>query len=328
MPEVVRLPVVPHRERISFSEWQLFKNNCQWRWFLDHLEGRKSDIDGPELMFGDCIHQTLERQLGPEPVIPEAPNLTVEEAKLFFSGMLAEGTERLQRMGLQKPFSPEEMLVSGHRIIEDISKLPLFQDATFVKNEHRLYQPMARRDGNLGFKGFIDVLFTRVNKRGQTVLYLADYKSCSWGWSYQKRTDKDVHAQPLLYKHFLCKELDLNPKLVKCGFILLKKKPKAGDLAVEYFDIGSSEARIKEALDSIQSDVTRMRSGLYARNRQSCSNRWGDRCPYLDTEHCVKYPDGITDIVRDLIAAPREGAAQGGHDVEEVPQEGLQVLGS
>lgn len=279
-------------------------------------------------MFGDCIHQTLERYIGPDPEIPYANRLTLEEAKEFFKVMLAEGVERLKKMGLQKPFDPDEMVISASRILEDIPKLPEFQGATFVKNEHRLLGRLERVDGGLDFKGFIDVLFTRVNRRGQTVLYLSDYKSCSWGWGRDKRTDDDVHAQALLYKHFLCKELGLDPKLVKCGFILLKKRPKAGELAVEYLEISSSEARRTRALESMQTDVTRMRSGRYLRNRQSCKNKWGDVCPYLDTEHCVQLPDGEHELLRDTTVAPREGAAQGGHIAETKEEVGLQLLGS
>jgi hypothetical protein len=75
------------------------------------------------------------------------------------------------------------------------------------------------------FKGFIDMVIKTKDKRGNTILYICDFKTCSWGWPVEKKQDRNLQYQILLYKHFLCKKFDLDPKFVRTAFVLLKRKP-------------------------------------------------------------------------------------------------------
>jgi hypothetical protein len=63
------------------------------------------------------------------------------------------------------------------------------------------------------FKGFIDIVFVKKLKR-KTVIYIADFKTCQWGWPAKKFQDIEVISQLLLYKHFFCKLTGADPRNV------------------------------------------------------------------------------------------------------------------
>ena len=54
--------------------------------------------------------------------------------------------------------------------------------------------------------------------------HILDWKSCSWGWDAQKRSEKLVTYQLTLYK-VLCKKHNIDPNDVETHFGLLKEQP-------------------------------------------------------------------------------------------------------
>ena len=108
--------------------------------------------------------------------------------------------------------------------------------------------------------------------------------------STEKKQDKLVHAQIMLYKHFFCKKHNIDPKNVRVAFLLMKRKPKKGEQPFEWFPISAGPVSVQRALDELNSDVTRMRecisTGVLGKNGEECVNKFGDTCPYFKTEHC------------------------------------------
>jgi len=280
-----------NRPHISFSEWQNFRSNCQNRWFLDYVEGMRLNDESIDLKFGTCIHKACEGIF--HPVLEERPSL--EQAIELFTAHFNTECEDLMTKGamnygpwhqkLHAGKHPLEMVEAGKRILEDLTKVPELQGATVIKIEYQVDDEFQRTDYPLRFKGFIDIIFTVKNKNNQTVLYICDFKTCKWGWSKDKKEDPNVTGQLLLYKHFVCKKLDVNPKMVRACFILLKKTPRPNDTTVELVQVNSSENQIRSIVAALQTDVTRMRLGAREKNRDNCVKPWGC-CPHYDTPAC------------------------------------------
>lgn len=237
--------------------------------------------------FGSAVHAGMEILYGTDGTVEKA----TEHALNMYD-------EALKTLDLSHPSDREE----AYRIRNSIPKFyadckvcPELQGITTLKSELRLNSPILRTDGlELNFKGFIDIVFVKELKV-KTVIYIADFKTCQWGWPAKKFQDIEVISQLLLYKHFFCKMLGTDPKNVSLAFILLKKKPKEGDLTVEVAKIGAGPKATEQALDYLQTTITGMHRYSYDMNFESCVRSWIDqdtkqersvKCPFVGTEMC------------------------------------------
>lgn len=257
------------------------------RWKLDYLDGHRQTNYGIHLDFGTAIHAGIE-------VYKTRKNpVTVEEAVEVFRWtfcLLYGENSQMYSEGDRKQ-DPNFFLEAGTNILRRFDECEELASAQVLYNEHELKVPIDRSDDiKIYFKGYIDMVIKTVDGRGTTVLYILDFKSCSWGWSREQREDSDKHAQVFLYKHFLCKKFNIDPKNVRCAFVLLKKRPRKGDTPVELFKVSAGPVSVQRALDSLNSDLTemnrRIQSGKFDLNTNECVNRYGQRCPYLETDLC------------------------------------------
>ena len=140
------------------------------------------------------------------------------------------------------------------------------------------------------FKGFIDSVLRSKDKRGNTILWVCDFKTCRWGWDRDTRQDRWKHYQIFLYKHYLCKKFNLDPKFVRTAFILLKRMPPKGAPPIEFFPVSAGPVSVQRALDTLGSILTEMfekeKTGDFEKNRKSCVDSYGNKCPYLSKPLC------------------------------------------
>lgn len=276
-------------DRISYSAWMLFRKGCQWRWKLDVADGLRSNNFSIHLDFGTSIHAAIEAYR------TRHNPISIQDALDWFEITLRNLHEQnvlLYRERDQK-IKVNDFIVAGRRIINDLNNCIELRDAEVVYNEHLLRLPIERSDGLvIDFKGFIDMVIKSKDGRGNPILYIVDFKSCSWGWDGEKRRDRDLHAQLFLYKHFLSKEFNLDPKQIRCAFVLLKKRPPKDVCAVEFFPVSAGPVSVQRTLDDINSDITEMKQrfddGTLKKNRDFCTSPFGDVCPYLNTDKCPK----------------------------------------
>lgn len=268
----------------------LWRKNCQQRWNLDYntpdLERRS--IFSVHFDFGTAIHEGVEVYKARKNSVDLPTAIT--HFKEHFNRLLDQNFEKY---GSDKDKESERkfFIDAGQNILENLHKCEELWNSQVVYNEHELILPIDRTDGtSVNFKGFIDMVIKSKSKTGKDVLYIIDFKSCSWGWNLEKKQDPDLHAQLFLYKHFLCKKFDLDPKFVRCAFVLLKKKPAKGSPVVEFFPVSAGPVVVQRALDNLNSDLTdideRMKSGSFIKNRESCIDSYGNTCPYYDSVHC------------------------------------------
>jgi ATP-dependent exoDNAse (exonuclease V) beta subunit len=126
------------------------------------------------------------------------------------------------------------------------------------------------------FKGFIDLVI----KTEDGKYHIIDWKTCSWGWNTQKKTDKIVNYQLTMYKHYFSKKHDIDPKNIETYFALLKRTAKNNN--VEIFRVTSGEKKTNNCLSMLEKSVINMEKGISIKNRLSCKY-----CKFYKTENCT-----------------------------------------
>ncbi len=301
MSEFVHLPVYGQlKEHISFSELRLF-NECNWKWLNLKIWGSKVPEEKSfQMDYGKAVHSGMEVLYGDGEPDPLA---AAEHALKLYDISLAGYDGALHPTDMKEAVRLRDLLPM---IFRDALLCPDLQGIRPLKSELQLYEPISRTDGlSLKFKGFIDIIFVKKLKT-KSVIYIADFKTCQWGWPASKFREIDVISQILLYKHFFCKITGADPKNVSAAFILLKKKPKllsakgeepkVYDLSVSVEKIGSGPKAMQAAIDYMQTSITAMHSGRYEKNFNSCKRSWIDsetkeqrtaQCPFLGTDDCT-----------------------------------------
>lgn len=290
MSERVHLPLYGRlKEHVSFSELRLF-NECGWKWVLLKVFGVELSESSFQMEFGKAVHSGMEVLYAPgrPPDVAAASAHALEMYDRALSTLDISHPSDLAEAARIRQFIP--------RFYADCLVCPELEGIVTLRSELRLMQPIARTDGlDVMFKGFIDITFVKRLKR-KTVIYIADFKTCQWGWPAKKFQDVEVISQLLLYKHFFCKMMGADPRNVSIAFILLKKKPKDGDLTVEVCKVSAGPKATQRALDYLQTTITAMHSYSYERNFKSCVRSWRDPetkeerracCPFLNSEECT-----------------------------------------
>jgi hypothetical protein len=286
----VHLPLYGQlKEHVSFSELRLF-NECEWKWLLLKVFGLRADDRSFQMEFGKAAHSGMEVLYAPATL--HDVQAATRHALSLYDASLAEMEPTLHPSDLKEARRIRDFLP---RFYEDCLACPELQGIKTLRSELQLMEPIERTDGlALKFKGFIDITFVKQLKR-KTVIYIADFKTCQWGWPAKKFQDIEVISQILLYKHFFCKMTGADPKNVSVAFILLKKRPKEGDLTVSVEKISAGPKATQHALDYMQRAITGMHSYSYEKDFGACKRGWTDpetqeervvTCPFAGTPDC------------------------------------------
>lgn len=177
--------------------------------------------------------------------------------------------------------SKESFLREGKSILTDV---PAWFDAQFpgwefIDAEHKLYEPIEGHPH--AFKGFIDCIIRAPGPRNKTLTWLLDFKTCSWGWPTEKKSDPLVRAQLTLYKNFWAAKTGTDPKDIRCGFVLLKRTAKPGNHC-ELVTTSVGPETTKRSLKVVNNMLTGVKKGIALKNRTSCTF-----CEFYETPHCT-----------------------------------------
>jgi len=258
----------------------------------DYLEERRAEVYSVNLEFGSAIHDALEKYKDPERHKGEnekKPKLTIEQICTNFEESFRKKYGRVKDKD-PRALSDKEidlLVMSGKRILKHIDEVAELDQTKVLFVEHKLMEKIDRTDDvKIKFKGFIDIVLKTKDKRGNSIVILCDYKTCSWGWNREKRSNEALQAQLRLYKHFFSKKFKLDPKNVKTAFVLLKKTPRGKDHPVEWLPFSSGDKTTMRAVLKLNEAITGMQSNDYKKNRNACKNPYGDICPYFGTDLC------------------------------------------
>lgn len=267
-------------EYISFSSWKdwLF---CPYKFKITRIDKVRLFEGNEYSTFGTAVHDTSEQLL-----ILEKNNKLNEGIKgddcfdpiKFFEKRFKEELEKLSEE-VRSKISQEtitEMKKQGAQLVPLIipALKEYFGEYELFSAEYELRQPIENHL-NYDFYGFVDLII----KTSDGKYHIIDWKTCSWGWDMEKRTSKEYTYQLTYYKHFLSKQLNVDPKMIETHFGLLKRTAKKD--RVELFRVTSGEKKVQNALNILDKCVTNVEKKNFIKNRLSCS-----QCEYNKTVYC------------------------------------------
>ena len=268
------------KSHVSFSEIKCWKE-CSYRHKLMHVD--KIDVfePSPFLDFGTAVHEGCEALVEKKEVDREKLVLDITTAwdKHGF-----DDPEWYGKMPKWYKYHPvNEWVDWANNMWDDI---PRYLDQEFpnwetVKAEEELYEPIEGSD--VKFKGFIDAVIKVPKKRGTGYEYwIIDWKtSNAYGWRREKKQDILMTAQLILYKHFWSIKHNIPLSDIRCGFILLKRGGKRGNMC-DIVKVSAGPKTIEKATKIMRSMIKMVKKQFNLKNRNSCTY-----CPYKDTEHCT-----------------------------------------
>ena len=266
----------PH---VSFSEIKNWKE-CAYRHKLTYVDKIDMFEPSPYLDFGTAVHEGCETLLETKQIDKKKllNDITTAWEKHGFGD--PEWYEKMP--GWYKHAPVEEWCEWASNMWDDV---PGFLDETFpgwevIKAEEQLYEPI---EGSfVKFKGFIDAVIVAPDKRGNNKVWILDWKtSQSYGWRREKKQDILMTAQLILYKHFWSKKHNVPLKDIRCGFILLKRGGKPGNMC-ELVPVSVGPKSLERATKMMSNMIKAVSKGFYLKNRNSCKF-----CPYKDTKYCT-----------------------------------------
>lgn len=152
-----------------------------------------------------------------------------------------------------------------------------------LKTEERLALPIEGYPQI--FKGFIDLAVLRTSD-GKIII--ADIKSCSTSYMFNKYRDKYKDYQLTLYKHFYCQKYNIDPKEVETYFITVDRSRKSKK-PLGFTRVTSGPKKVKNALELIYGALDATDRGTFIKNRGNCF-KWGEDkpCEFYNTPLCTR----------------------------------------
>lgn len=266
------LDVLPTgKTHVSFSElrdWQ----ECTYRHKVKYVKKITDDRDAAVLDFGTAIHSSCEDYLRTRIMKPE---IAINFLKEAFSKKSAneEYTSDLLEQYTRETLS----------ILEEVPSFmsQTFGDWVFIDAEHLLYEKINDKH-NQAFKGYIDGVIESRDGNKKGLKWILDWKSTSWGWPSDKKTNPDIARQLVYYKKYWHqKNPEVPIKDIRCGFVLLKRTAKKGSQC-ELIKVSVGDVTLERSAKIINSMLNSVKKGIAIKNRESCKY-----CPFKETEHCT-----------------------------------------
>ena len=275
-------------KHISYSEWKNW-HICPHYHKLTYIDKVTQFQGNIFTAFGKALHTVCELTL----TSPEKYRGSGTIEALVKEQFLKELNDlpKSEQQRAKRDFKLKEWLVSGIEIIPDLYRCltekfgKLGEDWEVLAAEEQLYEPITEfTEAEKNFKGFIDLVV--MSKKDKKV-HLIDWKTCSWGWKREKKSDTILAYQLVYYKHFWARKYDVDPKDVDCHFVLLKRTAKAGKKA-EFVRVTAAKKRTTDALNTLTKALHNINKKNYIKNRTACTDckdRFGT-CEFYKTEHC------------------------------------------
>lgn len=253
--------VMPH---ISFSALKIWKD-CPYKYKINYIDGKKLFLGNEYTVFGTALHEACERKV---------LDNSVDEVQIFCDKFV----EELQKL-------PPEVVIE-QKIIDDMRAqgtklaalvLPAlkqyFGSFTVIGAEEELLRKL--QESEYEFKGYVDLILQTPDGK----YHIIDWKTCSWGWDMEKKSDPMTNYQLTLYKHFFSQIKNVDPKDIETHFALLKRTAKKDN--VELFRVTSGPKKVQNALKILNNAVHNISSGNFPKNRLNCK-----QCEFYKTEAC------------------------------------------
>ena len=268
------------KKHVSFSEIKMWKE-CAYKHKLTHVD--KIDVfePSPFLDFGTAVHEGCESLV--EKKSPNREKLVLDIRNAWAEHGFDDPEWVARQPGWYKYAPVNEWVEWANNMWDDI---PRFLDQEFpdwetVIAEEQLYEDIEGFD--MKFKGFIDAIIKVPKKRGEGYVYwILDWKTANaYGWRRQKKQDILMTAQLILYKYFWSRKHNIPLDDIRCGFILLKRGGKPGNMC-DIVKVSVGPKALEKGTKMMRSMIKNVQKQFALKNRNSCTY-----CPFKDTEHCT-----------------------------------------
>ena len=253
---------------ISFSALKNW-NQCPYYYKITYVDKIKGFVGNHYTAFGTALHEVCEKHA-------EDNNLQGLE-DIFEQAFLRELKELPEDVRKEiKLKDVQQMREQGKRLA--LVAIPAlkshFGNFEVVSTEEDIYESIENFE-DYNFKGFIDLVI----KTEDGKVHIIDWKTCSWGWNSQKKSDPMTTYQLTYYKHFYNQKHDIPLDNIETHFALLKRTAKK-DL-VEIFRVTSGKRKMSNAMELLEKALYNIQSGKFIKNKLACS-----KCEFNNTEHC------------------------------------------
>lgn len=265
--------------KVSFSQLFLM-HQCPWLHFERYVMGKMGEKT-VFTEFGTAAGVALEQNIKHgnkqswitflKTIIKFINSLEVKNEDLEKSYFVkwCEKTNREISVPSYKKYEVESFCKSALRIYKDL--IPYFENDLkeweVVDFEIPLLEPIA--DIDMNFKGYIDCVLKHKTEDRYKIL---DFKTCSWGWDNETKSDTAKLYQVILYKKYWCEKNNIDTSKVDCAYLLLKRNPAKKDTtAIEMFDVTSGDRKLKNAEIWMLQTLNHVFKNLKVKTPNSCS---------------------------------------------------------
>jgi hypothetical protein len=254
---------MPHISYSALKNWDF----CPFYHKLTYIDKIKMFKGNVYTAFGTALHEACEKV---------TLNESIDPSKVF-----SESFEK-EVLKLNNLNDKEESMVIDMRSQGlELSTLVLkalnvkFPGYVVFSAEEQIFQPIDDTPSEYDYKGFLDLVIQTPDGK----YHIIDWKSCSWGWDMQRRTDRITTYQLTYYKNFFCQKHNIDPKNVETHFGLLKRTAKKDK--IEIFKVSSGPRKIKNALKVLNKAVYNIHNNNHPKNKLKCG-----KCEFRNTEYC------------------------------------------
>jgi ATP-dependent exoDNAse (exonuclease V) beta subunit len=255
--------------KISYSELKNWKE-CPYRHKLIYVDEMPRFQGNEYTAFGTAIHKACEIGIS-------SPD---QDLNLIFVKAFEQEIEKLTSLKIElREDLLEEMRIQSVPICKDVipAVKSYFGEFKVISVEEELLEDITEFDASgKKFKGFIDLVIQTNDGK----YHVIDWKTCSWGWASQKKSDSLTNYQLTYYKNYFSKKHKIDPNLIETYFVLLKRTAKQNN--VEILKITSGTRKVENSLNLLERAVINMNRKNYIKNRLSCKY-----CNFYKTESCT-----------------------------------------
>ena len=249
---------------ISFSALKIWKE-CAYRYKLNYVDGKKRFTGNEYTIFGTALHEACERKM---------LDVGIDEVQIFKDKFAEELTKLPQDYQKSEKLIKEmydQGVVLAGLVLDSLKQY--FGSFKVVSAEEELLQVIP--NSQFQFKGYVDLIIQTDDGK----YHILDYKTCSWGWDLEKKSDPMTNYQLTLYKHFFGNIKGIDPKDIETHFVLLKRTAKKNQ--VEVFRVTSGPKKVQNALKILDTAVHNIEKSNFPKNRLNCKY-----CEFYETEDC------------------------------------------
>lgn len=255
-------------KRISFSELKNWKE-CPYRHKLIHID-KLPYFEGNEFTaFGTAIHEVCEKAIP----LNKQDNLSIFEESFLRELQTLKNQGKNLNSDLVSDMRKQAVPIC-EQVIPTVKEY--FGDFSIVSVEEQILEPIDEFESyGRNFKGFIDMVI----KTPDNKYHIIDWKTCSWGWTRDKKSDPMTNYQLTYYKNYFSKKHKIDPKQIETYFVLLKRTAKKDN--VEIVRVTSGHKKTENSLKLLENAVINIEKGVKIKNRLNCKY-----CKFYKTEHC------------------------------------------